>query len=145
MLPKTALLALFVVVTACAAHHRRGTGELVLREKSPGLFVGTSETGETVIAASHYDAMNGLALVDTDLGLEARKAGSGAMICRREVPTGSHVPHWMCRYTEDIEHERQLTLNTLAQPFATANVGGGGGVAVSSGSGGGAGTRTQQR
>ena len=145
MLPKTALLALFAVLSACAAHHRyAGNQTLVLREKSPGLFVGHSEDGQVVVAASHYDAMNGLAVEDVDLGMEGRKAGSGAMICRREVPTGSHLPHWMCRYTDDIEHERQLTLNTLQQPWLSpsGSQGGGGGVL---GSGAGMAAKTQQR
>jgi len=145
MLPKTALLALFALLTACAAHHRyAGSQTLVLREKSPGLFVGHSEDGQVVIASSHYDAMNGLAVEDVDLGMEARKGGNGAMICRREVPTGSHMPHWMCRYTDDIEHERQVTLNTLQQPWLSPSGGQGGGVGIM-GTGSGSNSKTQQR
>ncbi|HUJ24654.1 MAG TPA: hypothetical protein VLW85_01450 [Myxococcales bacterium] len=137
MLPKTALLALFAILSACAAMHHRAASNstLVLREKSPGLFVGHTDDGQVVIAASHYDAMNGLAVEDVDLGLEARKGGNGAMICRREVPTGSHVPHWMCRYTDDMEHERQMVLNTLQQPFLSPSGAQTGGAAIGVGSG----------
>jgi hypothetical protein len=145
MLPKTALLALFALLSACAAHKRyAGNQTLVLREKSPGLFVGHSEDGQVVIASSHYDAMNGLAVEDVDLGMEKRKGGNGAMICRREVPTGSHMPHWMCRYTDDVEHERQVTLNTLQQPWLSPTGGQGGGVGIL-GTGSGSNSKTQQR
>lgn len=143
MLSKTALLALFAILSACAAHHRAGNSTLVLREKSPGLFVGHTDDGQVVIAASHYDAMNGLAVEDTDLGLEARKGGNSAMICRREVPTGSHLPHWMCRYTDDMEHERQMVLNTLQQPFLSPGGQAGGGMFTSTG--GGTVSKAQQR
>jgi len=135
MIPKTAGLGLLVFLSACAAHRYGNSGKLLLTEKSPGLFVGHSQDGDVVIAASHYDAMNGLAVVDTDLGLPSRKDGSGAMICRREMPTGTHVPHWFCRYTEDMEHERQLTLNTLQQPVLSPSVGGATGMTVSQGNG----------
>lgn len=142
MIPKAAGLGLFVVLSACAAH-RYGSSTLVLREKSPGLFVGHSQDGQVVIAASHYDAMNGLAVVDTDLGLPGRKDTSGAMICRREMPTGTHVPHWMCRYTDDLAHERQLTLNTLQQPMLSPSIGSAQGIAVIQGNG--TMSHTQQR
>ena len=135
MIPKTAVLGLVVVLSACAAHRTVNSGVLVLREKSPGLFVGHSDSGEVVIAASHYDAMNGLAVADVDLGLPGRTTGNGAMLCRREMPTGTHVPHWMCRYVEDLEHERQLTLNTLQQPMLAPSVASGGGMNGSVGSG----------
>ena len=145
MLPKTALLALFALLSACAAHKRyAGNQTLVLREKSPGLFVGHSEDGQVVIASSHYDALHGLAVEDVDLGMEKRKGGNGAMICRREVPTGSHMPHWMCRYTDDVEHERQVTLNTLQQPWLSPTGGQGGGVGIL-GTGNGSNSKTQQR
>jgi hypothetical protein len=126
MIARAAVAALLLM--GCAAQHARsGNSTLVLREKSPGLFVGHTDEGEVVIAASHYDAMNGLAVVDTDLGLQRRNdVSSGAMICRREVPTGSHLPHWMCRYTDDLAHERQLTLNTLQQPWLAPSGGGAG-------------------
>jgi hypothetical protein len=143
MIPRTAGLGLFVILTACAAHRNVNSSTLVLREKSPGLFVGHSQDGEVVIAASHYDAMNGLAVVDTDLGLPSRKDTSGAMICRREMPTGTHVPRWACRYTDDLAHERQLTLNMLQQPMLSPNIGGSQGMSVSQGNG--TASHTQQR
>ncbi|HUJ26333.1 MAG TPA: hypothetical protein VLW85_09960 [Myxococcales bacterium] len=145
MTPKLAILSVLLSV-ACAAHVRQAStaNKMVMYEKSPGMFVGHTDEGEVVVAASHYDAMNGLAVMDTDLGLEKRKDGSGAMLCRREVPTGSHVPHWMCRYTEDMEHERQLTLNELQRPFLSPSVNTGAGGA-SGASGMGSVGRTQQR
>jgi len=123
MTSKTAVL--FVLLAACAANRRTAPSPVILQEKSPGLFVGHSEDGEMVVAATHYDAMNGLAVLDTDLGLSARNDGSGEMRCRREVPTGSHVPHWVCMYVEDIAHERQLTLNALQQPALAPSIPGG--------------------
>ncbi len=139
------LIVLTVLLSACAATHKySATPTLVLREKSPGLFVGHTDEGEVVVAASHYDAMNGLAVMDTDLGLQPRNDASGAMLCRREVPTGSHVPHWMCRYEDDVAHERQLTLNTLQQPWlspSSSSAGGGGGFLGA----GGPAAKTQQR
>lgn len=144
MIPKTAGLGLCAVLSACAAHRNvSSSSTLILREKSPGLFVGHSQDGQVVIAASHYDAMNGLAVEDTDLGLPSRKDTSGAMICRREMPTGTHVPHWMCRYTDDLAHERQLTLNLLQAPALSPSFGSAQGMAVTQGSG--TVSRTQQR
>ena len=143
MTARAAIPALLLM--GCAAQYARvPKSQLVLMEKSPGLFVGHTDEGEVVVAASHYDAMNGVAVMDTDLGLQKRNdVTSGAMICRREVPTGSHVPHWMCRYTDDLAHERQLTLNTLQQPWLapSGNSAGGGGIL----GGGGASAKTQQR
>jgi hypothetical protein len=143
MTGRTAVPALLALTVGCAAHVKSGNSTLVLREKSPGLFVGHTDEGEVVIAASHYDAMNGLAVLDADLGLQPRNdVTSGTMICRREVPTGSHVPHWMCRYTDDMAHERQLTLNTLQQPWLSPSGSASGGGGVGSG---GAAAKTQQR
>jgi hypothetical protein len=145
MRAKVALPALLCLTAGCAAHLHRGTSQLVLREKSPGLFVGHTDDGEVVVAASHYEAMNGLAVMDTDLGLQPRNdVTSGAMICQREVPTGSHVPHWACRYTDDIAHERQVVLNTLQQPWLSPSGSGGVGGGIL-GSGGGASHATQRR
>ena len=86
------------------------------------------------MAATHYDAMNGLAVLDSDLGVPHRNDSSGAMLCKREMPTGTHVPHWMCRYVDDIAHERQIVLNTLQQPAYNPS-GPGVGVGVSAGGG----------
>ena len=139
---RTATLALFAVLSACAAHRSSGS-TLVLREKSPGLFVGHSEDGEVVIASTHYDAMNGLAVIDSDLGIDSRRGGDGAMVCKREMPTGTHVPHWMCRYVDDLAHERQLVLNTLQQPALSPSISQGPGIAASMG--GGTASKTQAR
>jgi hypothetical protein len=141
---KTSILGLSIALCACAApqHVNLASRKLLLQEKAPGVFVGHSETGEVVIAASHYDAMNGVAVADVDLGLAPNKSGSGGMLCRREVPTGSHVPHWFCRYTEDMAAERQFTLNMLQQPMLSPNVQSGG---MAVGAGHGSAGRNQQR
>jgi hypothetical protein len=117
MIRRSAELVLLLVLTACAAHREaRSTEQIVLREKSPGLFVGHSQSGDVVVAASHYAAMHGLAVADVDLGLPARNGGGGAMVCNREMVTGSHVPKWYCRYAEDSEATRLATRNALAFP-----------------------------
>ena len=69
-----------------------------------------------MLAASHYDAMTGLATTDQDLGLAARKAGDGEMLCQREMPTGTHVPRWTCRYARDMERTRQQAHDWLDRP-----------------------------
>jgi hypothetical protein len=140
---KSVLLSSLIALCACATEHPSlATRKLLLQEKAPGVYVGHDEWGKVVIAASHYDAMNGVAVADTDLGLEHNRTGSGGMLCRREVPTGSHVPHWFCRYTEDMEHERQYTLNLLQAPMFSPGGQTGGGF---SGQGSGSASRTQQR
>ncbi len=135
MRSKIGLMMTLAVFSACAAQRNVHGAGVLLSEKAPGLFVGHSETGEVVVAATHYDAMNGVAVLDTDLGLEARKDGVGAMMCRRELPTGTHVPHWLCRYVEDAAHERQLTLNILQQPSLSPSTSASGGMAGSLGPG----------
>jgi hypothetical protein len=116
----TALPGILFLLAACAGPQRFvQPGPLILseRDNSPRLFVGHSQSGDIVVAASHYDAMAGLATTDTDLGLAPRSGNrSGRMLCAREMPTGSHVPRWFCRYQDDIEQARLETQNTLVAP-----------------------------
>ena len=140
MAPKTPGLLLVILLPACAGTSRNTRQiELSSLEGSPGLYLGHSVDGEVVVAATHYDAMSGLATTDTDLGLPARKDGSGKMLCAREVATGSHFPRWSCRYQQDVEAERHRLHSEFDAPrlaigrasagsTATVNLGRGGGL-----------------
>ena len=130
----TTASVVFVVLAGCAAH-RNSVSPAALQENSSGLFVGHSEDGQVVVAATHYDAMNGLAVVESDIGVAGRKDTDGALVCRREMPTGTHFPHWACRYVSDLAHERQLVLNSLQQPAFSPNMTQRGGIALGVGSG----------
>ena len=115
MLARTA--ALFVVAVAgCAGPQRNLENYNLTRAGDAPLYVGRSQDGEAVLAASHYHAMTGLATTDQDLGLAARKAGDGEMLCLREMPTGTHVPRWTCRYARDMEQTRQQVRDWLDRP-----------------------------
>ena len=85
------------------------------RPDDSGLYVGHSTNGEVVVAATHYDAMAGLATTADELGIKSTDKDQ-RMICQREMPTGTHVPRWICRYQQDILRERQLTRDWLDQP-----------------------------
>ncbi len=76
------------------------------------LFVGTSVDGDLVVAASHYDAMRGVAIAADEIG-ENNKDG---LTCAREMPTGTHVPAWYCRYDKEAEQERRATQDWLVKP-----------------------------
>jgi len=115
MAPKTPGLLLVILLPACAGTSRNTRQiELSSLEGSPGLYLGHSVDGEVVVAATHYDAMGGLATTDVELGLPARKNGSGKMLCARQTVTGTHIPQWICRYHEDVEAERHATQTDLA-------------------------------
>jgi hypothetical protein len=76
------------------------------------LFVGHSDQGEVVVASTHYDAMGGLAVAASDIGLK----GKADMVCDREMLTGTHVPKWICRYKKDLDEERGVTQDWLDRP-----------------------------
>jgi hypothetical protein len=122
MLSRTAGLGLVLLMSACAGTTKNKV--LVLESpRSPGLFLGHSVDGDVVVASTHYLAMSGLATTDTELGLPARQSGSGEMLCRREMLTGTHVPRWICRYQEDIDADRERLHSDLASPrFSPAGV-----------------------
>ena len=116
-MPAFRTAALFVVAIAgCAGSHRDIEQYDLTRSSQSPLYVGHSQTGEVVLAASHYDAMTGLATTDQDLGLAARKAGDGEMLCSREMLTGTHVPRWTCRYARDMVATRQQARDWLDKP-----------------------------
>ncbi len=134
---------LFVLAMACAGAKTKAPANRLVRSElqpsstSPGLFVGHSESGHLVMAASHYNAMNGMAIEDVDLGLPKRKNGSGKMLCDREVLTGTHLPKWVCRYRDEIDQERQMTQQELMVPRLSFSRGSGS-PAITAGRGGGA-------
>jgi hypothetical protein len=116
-------VALWIVLLAgCAgAHQKAAINDMALKEnmalkESRGLYIGHSQYGTLVVAATHYDAMNGLATSSSELGLPERKHASNDMLCRREVITGSHIPHWICRYQEEVRKDREVLQDWLNQP-----------------------------
>lgn len=143
---RSAILGLLVLVSGCAgnrASNLRGQG-IELTEKGHGLFVGHTDNGDVVVAASHYNAMNGLAVLDTDLGVPAAQS-AGMMLCQRRVVTGSHMPHWLCMYQDDIDRERQRTTDDLLSPVGRVHLQQGGGGVAALGQGGGIHSATAAR
>jgi hypothetical protein len=127
---RTAVAGLLILLAGCASKNRyvsssAQSAPIELTEKGHGIFVGHTDAGEVVIAASHYDAMNGLAILDTDLGIPAKES-QGLMLCSREVITGSHLPRWMCRYQKDTDRNRAETQISLGFPVAGPNLSQGG-------------------
>jgi hypothetical protein len=85
--------------------------------KSPDMIFGHSQDGTVVVAATHYQAMTGLAVTESELGLEARNDGTSPdMVCERTMLTGTHVPRWYCRYSEEVARERLRTQIERAAP-----------------------------
>ncbi len=76
------------------------------------LYVGHSDKGEIVVAATHYDAMSGLAVTADEVGQKTKEG----MICRREMLTGTHVPAWFCRFNKDVEEEARATQDWMDKP-----------------------------
>ena len=109
-----------VLAAGCASTSRSvqqlSDVDLMGSARTPGLFVGHSTSGDLVVAATHYDAMVGLATTADELGLPTRNGSSGEMLCQREMLTGSHLPLWTCRYKEDIEQARRIARDWLDQP-----------------------------
>ena len=116
MISKLAVVPFLLLLCSCATvnpnSNQRAAG-LVPAPSQPRLLVGHGNHGEVVMAASHYDAMNGLAVAARDLGAPSTDAGD--VFCIREVPTGSHVPHWICRYQDAIERQREMTRNEMEE------------------------------
>jgi hypothetical protein len=135
MFPRTA--ALFVFIAAGCAGPQKETDFSLKRASSSGLYVGHSTSGDVVLAASHYDAMAGLATTAGELGLkDTGKGEDNKMMCQREMPTGTHVPRWVCRYEDQIRMERQQTQDILDGPKLSF-AGRGGAMQVLLGRGGG--------
>ena len=108
---RIAASVLLIGLSGCLASER----QRMLAEKGDPehpLYVGRGDSGEIVVAASHYDAMNGLAVAAADIGA---KEGD-LLICAREMLTGTHVPKWVCRFPREQEMERAATQNWLDTP-----------------------------
>jgi hypothetical protein len=66
------------------------------------LFVGHTNSGAVVVAAQHNDAMHGMAVLADDIEVTAADVAAGReMWCQRETPTGTHVPQWICRFSDE--------------------------------------------
>lgn len=126
MVRSAAVLGLFVLLSGCAASTTASAPQraILLSEKGHGLFVGHTDNGEVIVAASHYDAVRGVAVSDTDLGVPKAQS-EGQLLCAREIPTGSHVPHWMCRYMGQINADRNMAQTmlemTVSSPLITSS------------------------
>lgn len=77
------------------------------------LFVGHGTDGELVMASTHYDSMNGLAVASQELNVKSGRDEGGDFVCRRETITGTHMPQWICRYKKDVEEDRLRTQRML--------------------------------
>jgi hypothetical protein len=116
MIARTTALWIVLLAGCASANRDTLTDGLADSARTPGMYFGHSQGGALVIAASHYDAMTGLATTADELGLPARQSGSGEMLCQREMLTGSHLPTWTCRYKEDIEQQRRAARDWLDHP-----------------------------
>jgi hypothetical protein len=97
---RAALLGILLPLFACV--HTNLNPALSRKGGDQPLFVGHTPDGELVVAAHHYDAMNGLAVTSDEIGATSTEDGS-ELLCRREVITGSHYPQWFCRYKDEQE------------------------------------------
>ena len=102
---KEILLAL-LLAAACAAPRAEK------QRTSPGLVVGRSDSGQLLLAATHYDAMNGQALAEDDSGVACSQ---GALLCKRETLTGTHFPSWICRCEQESAMDAQRTRDMVRQ------------------------------
>jgi hypothetical protein len=110
----------FILLVGCASANRNTMiDNLADSARTPGMYFGHSQGGALVIAASHYEAMTGLATTADELGLPLRKGGNSDMLCQREMLTGTHLPTWTCRYQEDIEQQRRAARDWLDHPTVT--------------------------
>jgi len=94
------LLAIVLPLFSCTHAKSQTAPELARKGGDRGLFVGHTSNGVVVVAAKHYDAMNGLAVLSEEIEGTNTEDG-GQLLCRREMITGSHYPTWLCRYKED--------------------------------------------
>jgi hypothetical protein len=116
MLPRTVAPWIVLLAGCAGAHTNLAADDAASPNRAPRLYIGHSQSGTLVVAASHYDAMSGLAVSSSDLGLAPRKNGSNDLTCRREVVTGSHIPRWICRYQDEEKEMRDHLKDWLDQP-----------------------------
>lgn len=105
---------LLLLLGACAAPTVKDE-----KQTKSGIFVGHSDSGKVLLAATHYDAMNGQAVAVDDLGVSC---GEGAMECKRETTVGTHFPDWVCRCKSENEQDRSRTQD-LIQEMTRSNAG----------------------
>ena len=118
ILQLTASTALCLAFAACSSNRAALNPKLTPHGSAQRpLFVGTSTNGDTVVAATYYDAVTGLAVTADHLGLKANEA----MTCTREMPTGTHVPGWYCRYDKEMAARREAVQNMLDKPATKTN------------------------
>lgn len=114
-MPRNVLLGFaLLAIAACAApsksavvQERQGQGA------STGVFVGHGSDGELVMASTHYDSMNGLAVGSQQLEVTSGRDEGGDFVCKRETITGTHMPQWICRYKKEVEEDRRRTQQML--------------------------------
>ena|SRR5437879_3054970 len=110
-----------VAFFGCAAATQRSIEMSGKGDPTHPLFVGYSRDGEMVVAATHADAMHGLAVAAADLGAPRDTDGRDLLICHKEMLTGTHVPTWNCRYPSEVERERMETQQLIDQPRNCTN------------------------
>ena len=118
-MPTKILLGLaLLAIAACAAPGKsavvderpaQAAGKGEKRDDAHPLFVGHGSDGETVMASTHYDSINGLSVASQDVGVTPGKDDRGEFVCKRETLTGTHMPQWICRYKADVEEDRMRT------------------------------------
>jgi hypothetical protein len=109
------IIALEVILVMLGCANQRVVRHDVLEERGDPahpLYVGHSDLGEVVVAASHFDAMSGLAVTASDVGAK----GGEKLFCARQMLTGTHVAKWICRYQSELDAERMETQNYLDGP-----------------------------
>jgi hypothetical protein len=111
---KIIALEVLLVLVGCANNQRVVRYDTLKEHGDPShpLYVGHSDTGDVVVAASHFDAMSGLAVAAVDVGGK----GQEQLLCARQMLTGTHVAKWICRYQSEIDAERMETQNYLVGP-----------------------------
>ena len=122
-MPRKILLGLaLLAIAACAAPGKstvvdERSGQTARadekRDDAHPVFVGHGSDGEMVMASTHYDSMNGLAVATQQLGVTTGRDGGGDFVCKRETVTGTHMPQWICRYKADVEEDRIRTQRML--------------------------------
>jgi hypothetical protein len=111
---KIIALEVLLVLVGCANNQRVVRYDTLKEHGDPShpLYVGHSDTGDVVVAASHFDAMSGLAVAAVDVGGK----GQEQLLCARQMMTGTHVAKWICRYQAEIDVERMQTQDYLDMP-----------------------------
>ena len=110
--------SLTIALAFCSACVAAQSDVMLARSRDPAhpLYVGRTAGGELVMAASHADAMRGLAVAASDLAAPRDTNGDDLLICRKEQLTGTHLPNWICRYPTEVERQHLLTQDFYDHP-----------------------------